>query len=81
MTSTDLTFSTTPADDAAQTPMTPGQIFRQRLFGHTGFLIGAGLILVIVVIAIFAPLIAPHDPYAQSLSARMLPPVWVEGGN
>ncbi|MAQ83927.1 MAG: peptide ABC transporter permease [Maritimibacter sp.] len=81
MTSTDLSFSTTPADDESQTVLTPGQIFRQRLFGHTGFLIGAGLILVIVVIAIFAPLIAPHDPYAQSLSARMLPPVWVEGGN
>ena len=31
-------------------------------------------------VAIFAPLIAPHDPYAQSLSSRMLPPVWVEGG-
>ncbi|MBR9766047.1 MAG: ABC transporter permease [Rhodobacteraceae bacterium] len=78
MSTTDITL--TAVEDSETTPLTPGQIFRKRLFGHTGFLIGASIILLIVLVAIFAPLIAPHDPYVQSLSTRMLPPVWSEGG-
>jgi peptide/nickel transport system permease protein len=43
----------------------------------------AGLLLlsVIVVLAVFAPLIAPHDPHAQNLAQRLIPPVWYEGGS
>lgn len=78
MTDTDLSLAAVEADQT--TALTPRQIFRQRMFGHTGFLIGAGLILTIALIAIFAPLLAPHDPFAQSLSSRMLPPVWQDGG-
>lgn len=78
MTDTDITMTTVEPDRA--TTLTPGQIFRRRMFGHTGFLIGAGLILIIAVVAILAPVLAPHDPFAQSLADRMLPPVWSEGG-
>jgi len=38
------------------------------------FYIGLAIASVIVVMAIFAPLIATHDPYAQDLSARFLTP-------
>jgi len=68
-------------DDADLSMQTPGQIFRNRMLNHRGFLFGFGIIAVLVLIAIFAPLIAPHDPYVQSLSSRMLPPVWSEGGS
>ncbi|TNB47597.1 ABC transporter permease [Martelella lutilitoris] len=79
MSDTDIAYSA--AETGPETEgLTPGQIMRQRAFGHTGFLIGAGLIVVLALIAIAAPLIAPHDPYVQSLSQRMLPPVWNEGG-
>lgn len=37
------------------------------------------LVLVLVFPAIFADLIAPHDPLIGSLSNRLVPPVWVEG--
>ncbi|WP_417722756.1 ABC transporter permease [Salipiger sp.] len=80
MTDTDITLAAVEAEHDTDT-LTPGQIFRRRMFGHTGFLIGAGLIGLIVLIAIFAPLLAPHDPFAQSLSSRMLPPIWSEGGS
>ncbi|NNU79048.1 ABC transporter permease [Halovulum dunhuangense] len=62
-------------------PPSPGQLARARALRHRGFQIGAGILLLLVLVAIFAPLLAPHDPYQQSLSARLLPPVWVEGGN
>lgn len=43
-------------------------------------LIPIGLLLVVFIIpAIFAPLIAPHDPFAGGLSYRLKPPVWAGG--
>src|SRR5690606_27612363 len=42
----------------------------------------AGLILVgaVIAIALLAPLLAPHDPYAQDLTRRLVPPIWHEKG-
>lgn len=34
-----------------------------------------------VFIALFGEQIAPKDPYQTSLTARLLPPAWMEGGN
>ncbi|WEX11262.1 ABC transporter permease [Chelativorans sp. AA-79] len=79
MSDTDITFAAVEADSEPEA-LTPGEIIRRRMAGHTGFLIGAGLIALIVFVAIFAPMLAPHDPFQQSLSTRMLPPVWSEGG-
>jgi peptide/nickel transport system permease protein len=31
--------------------------------------------------AIFAPMLAPHDPNDQSLISALLPPAWAQGGN
>lgn len=46
-----------------------------------GFPIFSSAILVImVVVAIFAPLLAPHDPQFGSLAVRFRPPVWITGG-
>ena len=38
------------------------------------------LLVVLVIPAAFADFIAPHDPKLGSLSAKLLPPVWMEGG-
>ena len=42
-----------------------------------------GLIAFAIVLfsAIFAPVIAPHDPFAQNLRDSKLPPAWSEGGS
>lgn len=45
---------------------------------HRGVLLGAFIILTIVLIAAFAPLLAPHDPYEQILSRKLIPPVWFD---
>ncbi len=47
----------------------------RRLFA----LIGVVIVGVVAAIAILAPWITPHDPFAQNLDARMLPPFWIDG--
>ncbi|HEX9871052.1 MAG TPA: ABC transporter permease [Candidatus Tectomicrobia bacterium] len=39
------------------------------------------LVFFLVIPAIFAPLVAPHDPLKGALSKRLKPPVWAEGGS
>jgi peptide/nickel transport system permease protein len=39
------------------------------------------LVLFLLIPAIFAPLVAPHDPLKGSLSKRLKPPAWAEGGS
>ncbi|MDX1821117.1 MAG: ABC transporter permease [Alphaproteobacteria bacterium] len=58
---------------------TPGQMLRRRVFGHQGLLIGLVVLILLSLVAIFAPMLAPHDPYAQSLLNRMEPPVFMGG--
>jgi len=38
------------------------------------------IISVIVVMAVFAPLLAPYSPIDQTLRDKLLPPVWMDGG-
>lgn len=59
----------------------PAALMRRRAFSHYGFIFGGGFLLFIVVIALAAPLIAPHDPYDQNLAQRLIPPVWQEKGS
>jgi peptide/nickel transport system permease protein len=39
------------------------------------------LLFLVVVPAIFAPWVAPHEPFQGSLSNRLMPPAWQEGGS
>jgi peptide/nickel transport system permease protein len=39
------------------------------------------LVFFLIIPAVFAPLVAPHDPLKGSLSKRLKPPVWAEGGS
>lgn len=41
--------------------------------------IGGGLFAVIVLAAMFAPWLSTHDPVAQDLTKRLLPPFWYAG--
>ena len=70
-------ISAEPSKDAA-----PAQshVFRQLLRRKT-FVVGAIGLILIVLIALFAPLLAPHDPLKQDLGSGLNPPFWVEGGS
>lgn len=59
---------------------TPGQVMRSRMATHKGFIFGAAMVIMVFLMAVFAPALAPHDPYNQDLAARLIPPVWYEAG-
>ncbi|HET6198524.1 MAG TPA: ABC transporter permease [Acetobacteraceae bacterium] len=42
--------------------------------------LGAFIVVVVALTAIFAPLLVPHDPFAQDLNSRLIPPVFMDGG-
>ncbi len=42
---------------------------------------GQGVMCIYVLVALLAPLLAPHDPTQGSLRGRLRPPAWVEGGS
>lgn len=70
-----------PLDPARALGPSPTARFFRRMRGHTSVMFGGGVLLLIVAMAVFAPLIAPHDPYEQDLFKRLLPPFWMEGSN
>ena len=39
------------------------------------------IILTMVFVAVFAPVLTQHSPIDQTLSDKLLPPVWEEGGS
>lgn len=47
---------------------------------NRGAIIGLSVLVVLALVAIFAPLIAPHDPAWQYRDALLVPPMWLEGG-
>jgi len=59
----------------------PAMRLIRRFLGQKAFVIGAGILLVIVALALLAPLIAPHDPYTQNLTMRNVPPFWYQKGS
>ena len=47
---------------------------------NLGLWIGAVIVGGTLLVAVFAPLLAGHDPFAQDLARRLMPPMWMEGG-
>jgi len=44
-------------------------------------MIGLAVVGLIALLALFAPLLAPHDPNEQALVSILLPPAWLPGGD
>lgn len=53
--------------------------FLRRVWRLKGGLLGAAITLIIVLIAIFGPMVAPHDPIAGRMLDRLKPPFWLGG--
>ena len=48
-------------------------------FRRFTMLLGAAIVAIALLVAVFAPYLTPHDPFAQDLNLRMIPPVWMDG--
>lgn len=75
-------MSDTTALSVAEAPeLSEGRKLLRRFLGQKAFVVGFGLLLLFILIALAAPLLAPHDPYLQNLTARNVPPFWYAKGN
>lgn len=57
------------------------KLFLKKLLKNPTAATGAGIILLFIGVAIFAPWIAPHSPVEGDLLDRFAPPMWLEGGS
>lgn len=82
---------TEPSGTANETPNAPRtSIWRTRrkmlrefwysFRQNRGAVIGLGIFILLVFVAIFAPLVAPHNPTEQFRQFFLNPPAWEEGG-
>jgi dipeptide transport system permease protein len=69
------------AAPAAPPPLSPAGELWLSLRANRGAMLGLATILFIVLCAVFAGLIAPHDPAEQFRDNTLMPPVWSEGGS
>ena len=76
-----MTATSGPEDTLLSEPAetTPGQALRRRMRQHRGLVIGGGIVALLGLVAVVAPVLAPHDPYAQDLGQRIVPPVFMGG--
>ena len=52
-----------------------------ELWGDKVGLFGLLVVVGLVLVAVLAPVLAPHDPTAGALGDRLRPPAWAEGGS
>lgn len=66
-----------------QTDISPKNSSRlkRRIRGHQGMIIGSLIVISVILVALLAPLLSPHDPYQQDLMKRLIPPVWDSRGS
>ena len=72
---------TTRAAKPSSDPYKPGIASRSWNFARR-YPIFPGLVLMVILVgAIFAPVLSPHDPGDRNLRLQDIPPVWMEGGS
>ena len=69
------------SDSQTSAPNKGFDLLRRRVRGHQGMIIGSVIVVSVLLIALVAPLLAPHDPYQQDLLKRLVPPVWDSRGS
>jgi dipeptide transport system permease protein len=70
-----------PVTLAAGTPPGPLREFWISFRANRGAVIGMSVVIVLLLLALFAPWIAPHPPHETNSAAFLKPPFWQEGGS
>ena len=69
------------ADIATAAPPSPLLAFWQQFRENRGATMGFALLALIILVGVFADIIAPHSPLEQFRESVRAPPVWEEGGS
>lgn len=72
-------FDQDEADAVSMKRSRPGWL-HLLMVSKTG-MAGVAIVATVVLVAIFAPFIAPHDPATMDLMSMFAPPMWLEGGS
>lgn len=70
----------TQIPELVEAELTTGYLVFRKMWQLRLGVVGALLILMLGFTAAFTPWLAPHDPYQQDVTKRLLPPAWMEGG-
>ena len=82
-----LTAAAPEAEDASVPVVTPStrmsrrDYWLRRLWKLRLGVFGGLVVLAMCMMATLAPVIAPYDPLKQDLGARLVPPIWYQGGS
>lgn len=71
--------SATEKDRAQPSNQSTGRAIARALRRNRVAQVAIGILVLVIFVGIFGPLIAPHDPGAQDLTARLTPPFWMRG--
>ena len=69
------------ANSIANQPPHPMVEFWQYFSQNRGAVLGLTIIIIFALLALFAPVLAPHDPNEQFRDALLVPPAWADGGS
>ncbi|MFE7676169.1 ABC transporter permease [Streptomyces albidoflavus] len=78
-----MTVMSPAATDRAPAKKPPGgrrSVVLRSLLRNKLAVLALGVLALLLVAALFAPLIAPYDPNTQNLLIRLRPPAWQDGG-
>jgi dipeptide transport system permease protein len=70
-----------PPVTAAATPPGPLREFWIAFSANRGAVIGLFMVVFLLLVALAAPLIAPHEPFLTNTGAFLRPPAWQAGGS
>ena len=70
-----------PASAVPEVPPSTLSIVLRKMWHLRMGVFGGVLLIVLVIMAIFAPYVATHDPFDQDILERLTPPVMLEGGS
>ena len=67
--------------ESPSAPPGPWQEFWLSFSRSRGAMIGLGLVVALLLLAVFAEVVAPHPPNEQYRESFLTPPAWAEGGS